>query len=64
MNRTEETEIKIPVADLARIRAILVSKGAEPHSELHRERNVLFDDAEGRLAAEKKVLRVRRARGR
>jgi adenylate cyclase class 2 len=60
----EETEIKVPVADLVPIRTKLVAEGARSHSEPHLERNVLFDDAKGHLIAEKKALRVRHARGR
>ena len=64
MKGSHETEIKIPVADLAPSRAILVSSGAVPVSEPHLERNALFDDPEGRLAGSKVALRVRHARGR
>ena len=64
MKDSHETEIKIPVSDLAPYRAILVSSGAAPVSEPHLERNTLFDDPEGRLAASNVALRVRQARGR
>jgi adenylate cyclase, class 2 len=61
---SHETEIKIPVSDLAPYRAILASSGAAPVSEPHLERNTLFDDSKGRLFASKVALRVRHARGR
>jgi len=64
VNEPHETEIKIPVSDLAPCRAILVSSGAAPLSEPHLERNALFDDSEGRLFAARVALRVRHARGR
>ena len=64
MKGSHETEIKIPVADLAPCRSVLVSSGAVPLSEPHLERNTLFDDPEGRLVAAKEALRVRHARGR
>ena len=61
---SEESEIKIPVADLSPIRRRLEAAGAQRVSERHDETNVLFDDAEGRLAASGRALRLRRARGR
>ena len=64
MKATEEIEIKIPVRDLSEYRKTLISSGATPVSEPHLERNVLFDDAQGRLFSAKKALRVRQARGR
>lgn len=64
MKESHETEIKIPVSDLASCRAILASAGAVRVSERHLERNKLFDDAEGRLLAAGEALRVRHARGR
>jgi adenylate cyclase class 2 len=60
----EEREIKIPVRDLSKYRDTLVASGATPVSEPHLERNALFDDADGRLFAAGKALRVRHARGR
>lgn len=59
---SEESEIKIPVPDLAAVRARLA--GAERISERHDESNVLFDDARGSLRSARNVLRLRRARGR
>lgn len=61
---SDESEIKVPVPDLAPVRALLVDSGASRVSELHDEMNVLFDDADGRLASSGCALRVRRARGR
>ena len=61
---SEESEIKIPVADLSALRDRLLGAGAERVSEKHHETNILFDDADGRLAAAGRALRLRRARGR
>lgn len=61
---SEESEIKIPVADLGLLRARLSASGAERISEKHEEQNVLFDDSQGRLSAAHRTLRLRRARGR
>ncbi len=61
---SEESEIKIPVADLSPVRRRLQAAHAVRVSEKHDETNVLFDDAEGRLAASGRALRLRRARGR
>jgi adenylate cyclase class 2 len=58
-----ETEIKIPVTDLERLRARLPAAGARAVSERHDEHNTLYDDDSGRLAAADKVLRLRKARG-
>jgi adenylate cyclase class IV len=44
---SHESEIKIPVPDLAAVRARLAD--AERISERHDESNVLFDDAKGSL---------------
>ncbi len=59
-----ESEIKVPVPDLAPVRSRLAANGASRVSELHDEMNVLFDDDDGRLASSGCALRVRRARGR
>ena len=64
MKESHETEIKIPVADLSKLRDALIASGAAPLSEPHLERNTLFDDGAGRLFAAKEALRVRDARGR
>ena len=61
---SEETEIKVPVPDLAPVRARLADNGAARVSEVHDEMNILFDDADGRLASSHCALRVRHARGR
>ena len=61
---SEESEIKVPVPDLALIRGRLAQNGASRISELHDETNVLLDDAAGTLAASGRALRIRRARGR
>jgi adenylate cyclase class 2 len=61
---SEESEIKVPVPDLAPVRDRLAANSAVRVSELHDEMNVLFDDDAGRLASGGCVLRVRTARGR
>ena len=54
-----ETEIKIPVADLAAVRLRLhETDGRMVHGPL-RERNVLFDAGDGRLKGAGQALRVR-----
>jgi adenylate cyclase class 2 len=58
---SQESEIKIPVPDLAAVRARLAD--AERISERHDESNILFDDAKGSLRTARNVLRLRRARG-
>ena len=60
----EESEVKIPVADLAPVRLALVDAGAVPVSQIHLECNTLFDRPRGILARAGKALRLRRARGR
>lgn len=55
-----ETEIKIPVAELASVRDRLLESGAERISEPHLEENVLFDDGAGVLSSSGCALRVRR----
>ena len=64
MSGPEETEIKVPVSDLAPTRSRLTESGAERVSEPHHERNILFDDPAGHLSSSGKTLRLRRARGR
>jgi adenylate cyclase class 2 len=61
---SEESEVKIPVADLSPVRRALTQAGALPVSEVHLERNTLFDRPRGILARAGKALRLRRARGR
>jgi adenylate cyclase class 2 len=61
---SEESEIKVPVPDLAPVRARLSQNGASRVSDVHDEMNVLFDDDAGTLASSGCALRVRRARGR
>ena len=55
-----EVEIKLPVADLARVREKLRASGARLVSPLHFESNDLYDDDEGTLAKAGCVLRIRR----
>jgi adenylate cyclase class 2 len=55
-----ETELKIPVPDLAPVREALQQTRAELVHPSAREENVLFDTADGRLEASGRVLRLRR----
>lgn len=59
-----ECELKIPVDGLDATRRRLVEARAEQLSDGQHEVNILFDSADGRLAASGQVLRVRRAGGR
>ncbi len=58
-----ETEVKLPVADLDRLREALTRLGARLTRERHLEDNVLFDDEAGSLARAGAVLRLRRTPG-
>jgi adenylate cyclase class 2 len=59
-----ESEIKLPVADLNKVRRRLERDGAKlVHAAAH-EDNLLLDTSSGRLQARDSVLRVRQARGR
>ncbi len=62
--RREEIEVKLPVPDLAAVRAKLLGAGATLHRALHDESNVLFDDPERRLSGSGRTVRLRRAAGR
>ena len=55
-----ETELKIPVPNLAPVREVLQQSGAELVHPSAREENVLFDTADGRLYESGRVLRLRR----
>jgi adenylate cyclase class 2 len=59
--RREEVEVKLPCADLDRVRGKLQNLGATVLKPLHFEANDLYDDPEGRLAASGRALRLRRA---
>ena len=59
--RPEETEIKLPCADLEGIREKLRGHGATLRDERHAERNVLYDDARGELSGRGCTLRLRTA---
>ena len=59
--RREEVEVKLPCADLDRVRGKLGDLGATVRNPLHFESNDLYDDVEGHLAASGRVLRLRRA---
>jgi adenylate cyclase class 2 len=58
-----ETEIKIPVADLAAVRGRLLDAGAERISMPHLEQNILFDDPGGAFSSSGCALRLRLAGG-
>lgn len=55
-----ETELKIPTADLDRVRRNLESLGGRLEKPMTREVNLLLDTDGGRLGAEGCVLRLRR----
>lgn len=59
-----ESEIKIPVGNLAGIRARAIDAGGSVVSARHRESNILFDDATDSIRAAGRALRLRRAEGR
>jgi adenylate cyclase class 2 len=54
-----ESEIKVPVPDLAPVRRRVISAGGCLRARRHRERNTLFDDAAESLAARGCALRLR-----
>ena len=56
-----ESELKIPVADLDPVKRRLDALGGRRLHAAELEVNILFDTDEGRLAAGREVLRVRRA---
>jgi adenylate cyclase class 2 len=58
--RPEEVEVKIPCEELDRLREALRAEGATLAAPLHEESNDLYDDADGRLSAAKRALRLRR----
>lgn len=57
----DEVEIKLPAADFEGLRSKLRALGAESASLSHFERNDLYDDSSGRLAASGSIVRLRRA---
>ena len=61
--RRDEIEVKIPCEDLGRTGDRLRDLGASSRSPRHFESNVLYDDADGRLAASGRALRLRVAGG-
>jgi adenylate cyclase class 2 len=63
MAEPTETEVKLRVADLGRLREALTGLGARLTRERHLEDNILFDDAHGSLARAGAVLRLRRTPG-
>jgi adenylate cyclase, class 2 len=54
-----ESELKIPVDDLHRLRSIVAELGAQRRHEMRREHNVVVDTADGTLAARGRLLRLR-----
>jgi adenylate cyclase, class 2 len=57
----KETEVKVRLSSIEAGRAAVEAIGALLRTPRHFEDNVLFDDAEGRLAASGSALRIRRA---
>lgn len=55
-----ETELKIPIGDLAGVRARLEACGAQQIHPAQRETNVLLDSPTGDVTAAGRVLRLRR----
>ena len=55
-----ETELKIPVEEVACVRARLVSHGAKMMTESRREVNLLLDNGDRELSGRGCVLRLRR----
>jgi len=60
----EEKEVKLPASDLAAVRERLVRAGAEVEAACHDESNELYDDADRKLSASGRTVRLRRAAGR
>lgn len=60
----EETEVKLPVSNLAVIRERLAGGGATMEAARHDESNDLYDDAGRKLSGSGRTIRVRRAAGR
>ncbi len=58
-----ETEIKIQIGDLEKIKEMLLDMNARVLSERHFEENFVLDTQEGRLRAGQCLLRVRKTRG-
>ena len=63
-SRRDEIEVKLPCESLDDVRSKLRDLGATLAAARHFESNDLYDDAEGRLAASGRALRLRRADGR
>lgn len=59
----EESEVKLPCADLDRLRGRLRETGAALLNAEHFEANDLYDEQSGRLSSGGRTLRVRQARG-
>lgn len=59
-----ETEVKLRLPSAEAGRSLLARLGARLQAERHFEDNRLFDDAQGTLIRQGRVLRLRRARGR
>jgi adenylate cyclase class 2 len=57
---SSEVEVKLPCRGLGSVREKLRELGAVLQAPLHFESNDLYDDAEGRLAAGGRALRLRR----
>jgi adenylate cyclase class 2 len=62
MHSASETEIKLPVTDLAAVRRKIRSLGFTPVAARHFESNILYDFQDLRLRNSRCLLRLRRAR--
>ena len=60
----EEIEVKVSAPDLGRVRERLRESGASLRAPEHDESNSLYDDAERKLSASGRTVRLRRAGGR
>jgi adenylate cyclase class 2 len=59
----DETEVKIQVSDLEKLREKLLDLNAQVLSDRHFEENSVLDTQEGRLRADACLLRVRKTKG-
>ncbi len=62
--RREEIEIKLPAADLSRVRDRIAETGGRLRAARHDESNDLYDDPERKLSGSGRTVRLRRASGR
>jgi len=62
--RREEIEIKLPEAELSRVRDRIAAAGGRLRAARHDESNDLYDDPERKLSGSGRTVRLRRAAGR